>query len=139
MGAETIEEPSGRGVGGLNATLGIELLEPGDVDGRALFEVTDAVRQPFGLVHGGVYSAVAETVASAMTYAAVAGDGMVAMGQSNSANFLRPITEGHVHATGRVIHRGRTSWVWDVECAGDDGRVAAVVRVVIAVRPAPSG
>ena len=86
-----------------------------------MFEVADVVRQPFGLVHGGVYSAVAETVASAMTFAAVADDGMVAMGQSNTANFLRPITEGRVHATGRVIHRGRTTWVWDVECADDDG------------------
>jgi uncharacterized protein (TIGR00369 family) len=124
---------------GLNEVLGIELLEPGDADGRARFEVTDAVRQPFGLVHGGVYSSVAETVASAMTYEAVADDGMVAMGQSNTANFLRPITEGHVHATGRVVHRGRTSWVWDVECADDEGRVAAVVRVVIAVRPRPGG
>ena len=87
--------------------------------------MTDAVRQPFGLVYGGVYSAVAETVASAMTYAAVSGDGMVAMGQSNTANFLRPITAGQVHATGTVIHRGRTTWVWDVECADDAGRVAA--------------
>ena len=139
MSTETIEDPGGRGMGGLNEALGIELLEPGDVDGRAVFEVTDVVRQPFGLVHGGVYSAVAETVASAMTYAAVADDGMVAMGQSNTANFLRPITEGQVHVTGRVIHRGRTSWVWDIECAGDDGRVAAAVRVVIAVRPRPSG
>lgn len=121
----------------LNETLGIRLLDAGDADGRAVFDVTDAVRQPFGLVHGGVYSAVAETVASAMTYAAVSGDGMVAMGQSNTANFLRPITAGQVHATGTVIHRGRTTWVWDVECADDAGRVAAVVRVVIAVRPAP--
>ena len=128
-------DPENEGIGGLNEVLGIELLDPGDADGRAVFEVTDAVRQPFGLVHGGVYSAVAETVASAMTYAAVAEDGMLAMGQSNTANFLRPILEGHVHATGRVLHRGRTSWVWDVECADDEGRVAAVVRVVIAVRP----
>ena len=123
----------------LNATLGIELLEPGDVDGRATFAVVDAVRQPFGLVHGGAYSAVAETLASAMTHAAVEGDGMVAMGQSNTANFLRPVTEGRVHATGRVIHRGRTTWVWDVDCTDDDGRLAAVVRVVIAVRSRPNG
>jgi uncharacterized protein (TIGR00369 family) len=123
----------------LNETLGIELLDAGDADGRAVFEVKDAVRQPFGLVHGGVYSAVAETVASAMTYAAVESAGMVAMGQSNTANFLRPVTEGRVHATGRVIHRGRTTWVWDVDCADDEGRLAAVVRVVIAVRPRPGG
>ena len=119
--------------------LGIRLLDPGEADGRAEFDVADAVLQPFGLVHGGAFSAIAETLASAMTVAAVAEDGMVAMGQSNTANFLRPVTAGRVHATGRVIHRGRTTWVWDVDCADDEGRRAAVVRVVIAVRPAPNG
>ncbi len=125
-------------IGGLNAALGIELLDPGDADGRARVAVEERVLQPFGLVHGGVYSAIAETMASAMTYAAVADDGMVAMGQSNNATFLRPILEGNINATGRAIHRGRTSWVWDIECADDEGRVAAVVRVVIAVRPRPT-
>jgi len=136
---ETIEDPTGRGPGGLNATLGIRLLDPGEADGRAEFDVADVVRQPFGLVHGGAFSAIAETVASAMTHAAVADDGMVAMGQANSANFLRPVTEGRVRATGRVVHRGRTTWVWDVDCTDDAGRLAAAVRVVIAVRPAPNG
>lgn len=130
--------PANEGMGGLNEALGIELLDPGDADGRASVAVTDRVLQPYGLVHGGLYSAIAETVASAMTSLAVIEDGNVAMGQSNTANFLRPILAGHVHATGRVVHRGRTSWVWDVECADDQGRVAAVVRVVIAVRPRPS-
>ena len=133
------DEPVGTVTEGMNEVLGIELLEPGDADGRARFAVADRVRQPFGLVHGGVFSAVAETVASAMTYAAVADDGLVAMGQSNTANFLRPVTEGHVHATGRVIHRGRTTWVWDVDCTDDEGRVAAVLRVVKAVTPNPNG
>lgn len=132
-----IDDATGRGMGGLNEALGIELLDPGDADGRARVEVAEPVLQPYGLVHGGLYSAIAETVASAMTNAAVVADGDVAMGQSNSANFLRPVTAGRVHATGRVLHRGRTTWVWDVECADDEGRLAAVVRVVIAVRPAP--
>ena len=125
-------------IGGLNKTLGIELLDPGDADGRARVEVTDRIRQPFGIVHGGALSAIAETLASAMTYAGVAEDGNVALGQSNNATFLRPISEGHVNATGRIIHRGRTTWVWDVDCADDQGRIAAVVRVVIAVRPRPA-
>ncbi|HEX6117728.1 MAG TPA: PaaI family thioesterase [Solirubrobacterales bacterium] len=133
------DDPAGTGIGGLNEVLGIELLEPGDADGRARAEVAERILQPYGLVHAGLYSAIAETIASAMTSAAVSERGEVAMGQSNTANFLRPITAGTVHASGRVIHRGRTSWVWDVECADDEGRVAAVVRVVIAVRPRPGG
>ena len=122
---------------GLTELLGIEHLPPGEADAIARLEVTDSIRQPFGLVHGGVYSLLAETVSSKATAEAVYADGMAALGQSNSATFLRPISDGHVTATGRIVHRGRTSWVWDVECADDEGRVAAVVRCVIAVRPRP--
>jgi uncharacterized protein (TIGR00369 family) len=120
---------------GLTELLGIEHLDPGDADARARLEVTDRIRQPFGLVHGGVYSLLAETITSRATGMAVLADGMASLGQSNSATFLRPISEGHVTATGRVIRRGRTTWVWDVDCTDDEGRLAAVVRCVIAVRP----
>lgn len=99
--------------------------------------MTDEIRQPFGLVHGGIYSLLAETVTSRATGMAVYGEGKVPMGQSNSATFLRPVTEGHVTASARTIHRGRTSWVWDVECTDDEGRVAAVVRCVVAIRTPP--
>jgi 1,4-dihydroxy-2-naphthoyl-CoA hydrolase len=122
---------------GLTELLGIEHLDPGGADALARLAVSDSIRQPFGLVHGGVYSLLAETISSRATGAAVFADGMAPLGQSNSATFLRPISEGHVTATGRVIHRGRTSWVWDVECTDDEGRVAAVVRCVVAVRPVP--
>jgi 1,4-dihydroxy-2-naphthoyl-CoA hydrolase len=128
------EEP---GVDGLTELLGIQHLEPGGADALARVEVTDDIRQPYGLVHGGVYSLLAETITSRATAIAVHADGMAALGQSNSATFLRPISDGHVTATGRVIHRGRTTWIWDVECTDDEGRVAAVVRCVIAVRPRP--
>ncbi len=122
---------------GFTQLLGIEHLEPGDADARARLEVSDRIRQPYGLVHGGVYPLLAETLASKATAEAVFERGEVAVGQSNSATFLRPVTAGHIHASGRAIHRGRTSWVWDVECRDDEDRLAAVVRLVIAVRPRP--
>jgi 1,4-dihydroxy-2-naphthoyl-CoA hydrolase len=123
---------------GLTELLEIEHLDPGDADALARIEVTDRIRQPFGLVHGGVYSLMAETITSRATGSAVYADGMAPLGQSNSATFLRPVSRGHVTATGRVIHRGRTTWVWDVDCTDDEGRLAAVVRCVVAVRPQPT-
>jgi 1,4-dihydroxy-2-naphthoyl-CoA hydrolase len=89
-------------------------------------------------VHGGAYAALAESMASLTTYLAVEGDGQVAVGQSNHTTFLRPVTGGHVHAEGRPLHRGRTSWVWDVEFTDDEGRLCATTRVILAVRPAPT-
>ena len=125
--------------GGLNETLGIEYLG-GDADrAEGRFAVTEQVLQPFGVVHGGAFAALAETVCSVATSAAVADDGMVALGQSNQANFLRPVSSGTVHAVATTRYRGRTTWVWDCEVSDDDGRLCALVRMTIAVRPRPSG
>jgi 1,4-dihydroxy-2-naphthoyl-CoA hydrolase len=60
---------------------------------------------------------------------------MVAMGQANSATFLRPIFEGHINAVARARQRGSTTWIWDVELSNDEGALCALVRMTIAVRP----
>jgi 1,4-dihydroxy-2-naphthoyl-CoA hydrolase len=120
----------------LDGVLGFELLELGEEAASGRFEVTDAVRQPYGIVHGGAYAAMAETLASAATFTAVQGDGMLAMGQSNVTNFLRPVSEGAVTASARRRHRGRTSWVWEVDFTDDEGRLCAMSRITMAVRPA---
>ncbi len=101
------------------------------------FEVADRVRQPFGIVHGGAYAALAESLASVATYVQVHEDGNIAVGQSNHTSFLRPVSEGTVYASARRRHRGRTSWVWEVDFTDDQGRLCAVTRVTMAVRPAP--
>jgi 1,4-dihydroxy-2-naphthoyl-CoA hydrolase len=121
----------------LHGVLGIERLELTEehVTGRA--EVKDALKQPMGLVHGGVYAAMAEGLCSEATFVAVFPDGNIATGMSNSTSFLRPITAGTIHAEGRRRHRGRTTWVWDVDFTDDEGRLCAVTRVTMAVRAAP--
>jgi 1,4-dihydroxy-2-naphthoyl-CoA hydrolase len=130
-------EPAGNAQArdGIGDLIGLEYLETTPDEIRARVAVTDDLRQPAGLVHGGVYSVIAESVCSAATWLAVHQDGMAAMGQSNNATFLRPITEGHVNAVARPRHRGRTSWVWDVEITDDGGRIAALIRMTVAVRP----
>ena len=85
-------------------------------------------------MHGGTYAALAETMVSWATVIAVAPDGNLAVGQSNNTTFMRPVTEGHVHAQGTPHHRGRTTWVWEVEMADDAGQVCVTGRVTVAVR-----
>jgi 1,4-dihydroxy-2-naphthoyl-CoA hydrolase len=118
----------------LNSVLGFEVLEAGDELARGRFAVTDKTRQPYGLVHGGSYSAAAEWLASVATHLVVSKEGKGAFGQSNHTSFLRPISEGSVHAEARARHRGRTSWIWDVDFSDDEGRLCAISRVTIAVR-----
>jgi 1,4-dihydroxy-2-naphthoyl-CoA hydrolase len=122
--------------GTLDDVLGFELLEANGEGCRARVAAERRVQQPMGLVHGGTYAALAETMVSWATVIAVGPDGNFAVGQSNSTTFLRPITSGHVQAEGTPRHRGRTTWVWDVDFTDDDGRLCATSRVTLAVRPA---
>ena len=73
----------------------------------------------------------------AATAAAVIPEGMIAVGLSNQTSFLRPVTGGTIHAEARRRHRGRTTWVWEVDLTDDEGRLCAIVRMTIAVRPLP--
>lgn len=131
------EHPT-RASSGPEAAIGLEHLEVGPELVRARVPVTDVVRQPAGIVHGGIYALIAESVTSVGTEAGV-GEDMVVLGQANSATFLRPIASGSIHATARVRQRGRTTWVWDVELTDDDERICALVRMILAVRPRRDG
>jgi 1,4-dihydroxy-2-naphthoyl-CoA hydrolase len=123
--------------GTLDDALGFELVEAGTDRCRARFAIERRVQQPFGLVHGGAYAALAESMSSMATFRGVERDGNIAVGQSNHTSFLRPATGGTIEADAEPIHRGRTSWVWDVRFTDDDGRLCAISRVTIAVRPQP--
>ncbi len=97
--------------------------------------VTPRVCQPMGIVHGGMYAAIAETLASMGTARGVLDDGKVPLGMSNNTSFLRPAQIGSVlRGDARAIHRGRTTWVWEVEMRDEHDRLCAVSRVTIAVR-----
>lgn len=126
---------------GLDGHLGLEFLDPGPEDVmRGRVPVGPQLLQAMGIVHGGVYAAVAESLASVGTWIAVNRDGVrkVALGMSNQTTFLRPMTEGTIHAEAVPRHRGRTTWVWDVECSDDQGRVCAISRMTVAVRDLPA-
>jgi uncharacterized protein (TIGR00369 family) len=114
--------------------LSITQLGDGEVTGEVL--VRDELKQPAGLIHGGVYAAIAESLATAGTEATVGADGRLVDGFSTSTSFLRPITQGTIHARARARHRGRTTWVWEVDIADDTGRVCVLARATVTVRPA---
>ena len=120
---------------GFAEEIGIEWLSLDPDGASARIAIESRHLQPFGIVHGGVFASLAESLTSAATYQAVREDGMVAMGQANDTAFLRPISAGYATASSKPRHRGRTTWVWDVEIADDEGRVCALSRVTIAVRP----
>jgi 1,4-dihydroxy-2-naphthoyl-CoA hydrolase len=121
-------------VTGFDKLIGLEVVSVGDDEARAGVPVREELLQPAGLVHGGVYAAIAESLASLATWTAVHGDGRTVQGLSNQTSFLRPITGGTIHALARRRHRGRTTWVWEVDVTDDDGRLCALVRMTVAIR-----
>jgi 1,4-dihydroxy-2-naphthoyl-CoA hydrolase len=132
----SVEELNG-GMWGYDHLYGLELLEVSEREVRARVPVRDELKQLAGLVHGDVYASLAESVTSLATAFVVMQEGSIAMGLSNVTNFLRPITEGAVHAHATRLHRGRTTWVWDVRMSDDADRICALTRMTIAVRPRP--
>jgi 1,4-dihydroxy-2-naphthoyl-CoA hydrolase len=121
----------------LDGVLGVEIIEQTDGLVRARLPVTDGVRQPYGIVHGGAILAIAESIASKGTAYGVYKDGKIALGQEINASYLRPISEGHVNALAQARRKGRSAWWWEVEISDDDGRLCSLVRLTVAVRDAP--
>jgi 1,4-dihydroxy-2-naphthoyl-CoA hydrolase len=118
-----------------DALIGTEWLDDDPDHARARVPVRDELRQPGGLMHGGVMSTLVESVCSRATAHAVLDTGMAAMGQSISVSFMRPITEGHAEVKAHARHRGRTTWVWEAEVVDAKQRLCALAQMTIAIRP----
>lgn len=119
--------------------IGTEWLSDDPDDARVRLPIRDELRQPFGLMHGGVMSTLVESICSRATAGAVWEDGMAAMGQSIDISFIRPVTEGAVEVRAKARHRGRTTWLWEAEVLNDEGKLCALARMTIAVRARPEG
>ncbi len=97
--------------------------------------------QPWGLVHGGVFTSAIETAASIGASAAVADQGLVAVGVNNNTNFVRSIVEGPVHVVATPIQQGRTQQLWEVTITDADSRLVATGQLRlqnVVPRPAPN-
>jgi uncharacterized protein (TIGR00369 family) len=119
---------------GFDRLYGLELVEVGEREARGRVAVNDGLKQSHGFVHGAVYVAIAESLVSIATARAVAADGKLAIPLSSQTSFLRPVSEGVILAVALLKHRGRTTWVWEVEAANEGGALCAVTRTTIAVR-----
>jgi 1,4-dihydroxy-2-naphthoyl-CoA hydrolase len=82
--------------------------------------------QPWGIVHGGLYTTVIETFATTGAVEAVKDRGSQAVGVSNTTDFLRPHRTGRLNVEAVAIHQGRTQQLWQVELRRqDDGKLVA--------------
>lgn len=119
----------------LIAQLGIDGFEVGDDHLAATMPVDGRTRQPFGLLHGGASVALAETLASVGAHMTVDPDQTAAVGLEINANHLRAVRDGTVTGTGRPIHLGRRTQVWQVEIVDEEQKRVCISRVTMQLIP----
>ncbi len=101
--------------GTLMETLDIEYVDVGDNFLVAKMPVTPKVFQPDGVLHGGATAALAESVGSAASYIFLDAKEFFVRGIEITANHVKSVTEGDVYARATIIHKGRTTQLWEIK------------------------
>jgi 1,4-dihydroxy-2-naphthoyl-CoA hydrolase len=112
--------------------LGIEFLDYGDDFVEARMPVDNKL-QPMGLLHGGASLALAETIASGGSYLLVDAEKYDVLGLQISGNHLSTVSNGTLYARADIIHRGKSTHVWDVKIKSETGKLISVTRVTMMI------
>jgi len=99
----------------------------------ATMPVTDKVRQPYGILHGGASVVLAETVGSFASSLVVDIDKFMVVGMEINANHLRPVASGFIKAVCTPIHLGKSSHVWDIKIYNAKSQLTCISRLTVAV------
>ena len=105
--------------------LGLNFEEMGPDRVVAFFETGVDLHQPWGLVHGGVFTAVIETVATTGAYQAVKDRGQLAVGVNNVTDFLRPHQQGRLRVVTEPLQQGKSQQLWQAIVEREDGKTVA--------------
>jgi len=111
---------------GFDSELGLTYLELTPDGGRAQLTIHDKLLQPWGIVHGGVYCSIVESLASVSGHVWLSenGGGTV-VGVNNNTDFLRAIRSGTITAVSTPIHRGRRQQLWLITITDENDKLVA--------------
>ena len=133
MDQANITEAQLRGENSLVGHLGIEYLDltPGNIVAR--MPVDHRTMQPFGRLHGGASMALAETIGSLGSYLLVKEEGKLAVGLEINANHVRAARSGWVTGTGKIIHQGKSTHVWEIRIEDEEHQLVCISRFTVAI------
>jgi len=129
----SIEDMTKRGENTMFSSLGIEITEVGDDFLKGTMPVDHRTKQPLGLLHGGANCVLAESIGSMAANYCVDPSKYFAVGLDINANHLRPVKEGLVTAIAKPLHMGRTTQVWEIKIENEEGKLACISRLTIAI------
>jgi uncharacterized protein (TIGR00369 family) len=113
----------------LMETLEIEFTDVGDDFIVARMPVTSRVHQPDGVLHGGASVALAESVGSAGAYFFLNSEEVVIRGIEIAANHVKSVRDGYVYAHASIIHKGRTTQLWQIKITNEEGALVSLVKL----------
>jgi len=113
--------------------LEIEFIEFNESQVVAKMPVNEKTLQPLGYLCGGASLALAENLGSAGSFFLIDTKKYTVFGMQVSANHIAPVKEGFVYATGKLLHKGKTTHVWDIEIRDDAGKLISAARVTNAI------
>lgn len=119
----------------LMETLEIEYIDVGENFLIARMPVTPKVHQPDGVLHGGATVALAESVGSAASYVFLDGSSFFVRGIEIAANHVRSIKEGYVFAKASIIHKGRTTQLWEIRVTDEEGQLVSLCKLTTIALP----
>jgi 1,4-dihydroxy-2-naphthoyl-CoA hydrolase len=118
--------------GTMGGTLGIEFTEIGKDHLRATMPVDERTRQPYGLLHGGASTALAETLGSVASALVIDQQTHICVGIAINANHIRAVKEGFVHGVATPLHLGSSTHVWEIKIYDDDHNLICATRLTVA-------
>lgn len=117
----------------MTAYLGIKATAITENEIVASMPITDKVRQPFGLLHGGASVVLAESIGSIASALVVDLEKSMIVGMEINANHVRAVKEGEVFATCSPLHIGVSSHVWEIKIRNEQEKLVCVSRLTVAV------
>ena len=120
-------------LGGFNNTLGLRFIKATPNEYVAEIDIADHHLQPYGLVHGGVYAAMIETLCSTGAALTVWEENKHTVGLENNTSFLRAVRGGRLRCTAKPLVLGKRSHVWKAHVHDDRDRLVATGRVRLMV------
>lgn len=117
----------------LSHWIGIEFTELTNDSLIARMPVDHRTIQPLGVVNGGAYCTLAETVGSMAANLCLDRSKYVALGLDINANHVRSAGKGFVHGEAKPLHIGKTTQVWEIKMCDDDGKLCSISRLTMAV------
>ena len=132
---ETLSEINSLNKNTLMETLGIHYTEIGNDYLIATMPVNEKVHQPMGLLHGGATVSLAESVGSMASHLFINNDNFEARGIEISANHLKSKRDGLVTAIAKIIHKGKTTHLWEIKVIDEDGKLISLCKLTNIILP----